>query len=945
MLLSNEPAVLISSADGTILFGNFTAHNLLKVNGKAINEYNLSDFFGKDILNFEHSQSSSTAREVFSAQDVEKNPINIELEIKKLPGENLFQINFYEDTDKIKKEKFNAIFIELGRKLSASIDEKEAAQIIFDAAESLIGWDAACLDLYDAKENKIYPVVLIDTIDGKRKEFPPTYVNAPPSNTSKEVIQSGAKLIHRKEENLRFKDLTPFGNKTRPSASMLIVPVRKANEVKGILSIHSYKFNAFSENDKEILQIMADHCAAALDRIDAEKRLRISDEKYKYLFHSSPIGIFQSTLEGKFITVNEALANILGYNKNELLELDLEKDLYFDSTQRKKTVEKHLTGGGGEEYEFLWKKKDGEPIWVSLNAYPVKHTTGEFKLFEGFVQDIDQKKRAEESLKDSEEKYRYLVENINEIIYSLDKNLIIEYVSPSLESISGYKRDELLGMNISNIIYKEDRHLLETTLKRSFSGKFEPVEMRVYHKHGGLRWVRSSNRIKIKDKKFVGISGVLTDITEKKEHDLALKKREEILNAVNFASKYFLRSSDWKDNILLVLKELTNAAGVSRTNIFVADYPDDETLLVSHKYEFVTDAKFAQDNIADLQNMNYIDIGFEDWMKRLLNRKVISGKVKDLPEVERSVLSGYGIKSILTIPVFVGNKFWGSIGFDDCEKERDWSPLEIDALKTAGDILASAIQRSQFEDELITAKEKAENSDKLKSEFLAQMSHEIRTPLNAIISFSSLIKDDLHHIVSDDLKDSFTIIDRAGKRIIRTIDLILNMAEIQTGSFEFKPVYLNIVEDILDKIYFDYSQIANSKKLKFEFTHSCDDCNVFADRHSVEQIFSNLIDNAIKYTQDGKVNIRANEGQDGSLFVDIVDTGIGISKEYLPSLFVPFSQEDQGYTRQFEGNGLGLALIEKYCRINNLQVKVSSKKNSGTTFRIIFPKELRSADI
>ena len=939
--MPNESAVFIVNEEGKIIYGNYSANKLLKINSKVISDYSIFDFLTTNILDFDTSKTAYFYSEKIEAFEKKSNPLYIDLEIKKISDQNLFQINFFENSNKIKKEKFDSIFIELGRKLSGAVNEKDAALIIFEAAESLIGWDAACLDLYDEKENKIHPVIVIDTIEGKHREFPPAYFNESPSNTSMEVINKGAKLIHRKKENLRFRDLTPFGNEKRPSASMIIVPMRKGNEVKGILSIHSYEFDAYSEYDRDLLQIMADHCAAAIDRIDAEKRLRISDEKYKYLFHSSPIGIFQSTLEGRFITVNEALANILGYTKDELLDLDLGKDIYLDPALRQKTVDHHLLKGAGGEYELLWKKKSGEPIWISLNAYPVQHTTGEFKLFEGFVQDINLKKRAEESLKISEEKYRYLVENINEIIYSLDKDLKIDYMSPSLESLGGYKREELIGMDIRNLIYKEDKYILEKLLRKSYSGKFEPIELRVYHKYGGLKWVRSSNRIKIKDKKFAGISGVLTDITEKKEYDLALKKREEILNAVNFASKYFLRSSDWKDNILLVLKELTNAAGVSRTNIFVAHYPDDETVLVSHTYEFSKDEKFSQNNTSKLQNIDFREIGLNNWMRRLLNREVISGKIKDFPESERNTLAGYGIKSILTIPVFVGNKFWGSINFDDCEKEREWSLLEIDALKTAGDILASAIHRSQFEDELITAKVKAENSDKLKSEFLAQMSHEIRTPLNAIISFSSLIKDDLHHIVSKDLNDSFAIIDRAGKRIIRTIDLILNMAEVQTGTFEFSPENLSITEDILEKIYFDYSQLASGKNLKFTYEHSCSNCIVYADKHSLEQIFSNLIDNAIKYTKKGKVEIFVNEPEDGGLYVDIIDTGIGISQEYLPSLFVPFSQEDQGYTRQYEGNGLGLALIEKYCRINNLQVKVDSKKNSGTTFRIIFPKKLR----
>ena len=111
---------------------------------------------------------------------------------------------------------------------------------------------------------------------------------------------------------------------------------------------------------------------------------------------------------------------------------------------------------------------------------------------------------------------------------------------------------------------------------------------------------------------------------------------------------------------------------------------------------------------------------------------------------------------------------------------------------------------------------------------------------------------------------------------------------------------------------------------------------ILADEYSIMQIFANLIDNAIKYTKKGKVEILLTKNKSGNVMVEVKDTGIGMSKEFLPKIFEPFVQEEQGYSRSYEGNGLGLALTKRYCEINNAVIEVESEKNVGSTFRVIF---------
>ncbi|MCK9280968.1 MAG: HAMP domain-containing histidine kinase [Melioribacteraceae bacterium] len=248
------------------------------------------------------------------------------------------------------------------------------------------------------------------------------------------------------------------------------------------------------------------------------------------------------------------------------------------------------------------------------------------------------------------------------------------------------------------------------------------------------------------------------------------------------------------------------------------------------------------------------------------------------------------------------------------------------------------IRLKKMVQELIKAKDDAVKANKLKSEFLAQMSHEIRSPLNIILNYTNFIKielDEGNFDTSSDLKGSFESIEIAGNRIIRTINMILNISELQTGSYE--PVYknINLKQDILDPVFRQYKVNAISKNIDFSIHYDILP-TVYGDEYSIGQIFSNLIDNAIKYTNKGFVKIRVFSSPDKSVAIRVEDSGIGISQEYLEKIFEPFSQEEQGYSRSYDGNGLGLALVKRYCTINNAEIDIRSEKAKGSSFQITF---------
>jgi signal transduction histidine kinase len=245
-------------------------------------------------------------------------------------------------------------------------------------------------------------------------------------------------------------------------------------------------------------------------------------------------------------------------------------------------------------------------------------------------------------------------------------------------------------------------------------------------------------------------------------------------------------------------------------------------------------------------------------------------------------------------------------------------------------------EEKQKRQELIDAKEIAERADRLKSEFLAQMSHEIRSPMNIALNYSYLLREVLQDNLTAEIVEYLDGIDSSGRRLMRTINLILNIAELE--SKVYNPIWenINIVEQVLQQMLKNYSVLAEQKGIELSFTYDNSSLYVYGDKYSIYELLSNLIDNAVKYTFKGWIKINLGKNEKNEIMLTIEDTGIGISEEYLQNIFTPFLQEDHGYSRQFEGNGLGMALVKKYCNLNRIDIKIESKKGAGTKITLIF---------
>lgn len=242
--------------------------------------------------------------------------------------------------------------------------------------------------------------------------------------------------------------------------------------------------------------------------------------------------------------------------------------------------------------------------------------------------------------------------------------------------------------------------------------------------------------------------------------------------------------------------------------------------------------------------------------------------------------------------------------------------------------------RKQVEVELIKAKEEAEKSNSVKSLFLLNMSHEIRIPLNLILGFTDIIKDSVDHLLGEEEKGFFDILKSSGERLYRTIHGILDISQIEAGTLKFNLKRLRL-HDLVEKIIKELLPEAQSKGLELTYISKVINSTIIADEQSLVSAVSNLVDNAIKYTVQGKIEVSLNKN-DKELILTINDTGIGMAEDYLDQMFNSFSQESTGHTRKYQGLGLGLAIAKRYLEVNNVGIEVQSVKGIGTTFTLTF---------
>jgi PAS domain S-box-containing protein len=616
-------------------------------------------------------------------------------------------------------------------------------------------------------------------------------------------------------------------------------------------------------------------------RKEMEDDLFESERRFRGLFENATMGIYRSSLDGEILMANNALLKMLGFESLEKIkQRGLTQAGYVYPDKRDEFIKKLKESGNLIGFETQWRRLDGSIIFVRESARLDYNESGE-GIIEGTVEDISLSKLADIELREAGERLQTVFDNLYDAIIIHDQFGEIININSKVLDLYNISMEEAIGCSIKDI-----------------SSKDNPLDTIAQY------WQNV-------------VAGGKTHRFEWK----AMRPKDKFVFDVEvFLSKITLGKEDY---VLSNIRDITEQKKAQKQLLITQKAVE---LNASPIFWISKESNFIYVNNAAVEKLGYT---FEELLKMKVSEVDPSWTDKYWEEFGYEMLKEKGVAQ-----------------FETSQKKKDGSeyPVEVNTSVINYEdeeviiaIVNDITERKKDAENLIKAKEKAEQSDKLKSEFLAGMSHEIRTPINTILNYISLIRSDLGSNTTEDIKSSFEMIDSGSRRLIRTIDSIINMSQLQSGAYELKTELISIVDDVLDRLFQEFKQTAIQKHLTFEFDVKTKDTNVLVDLYTITQLFINLIDNALKYTNVGSVKIVV-ESEDEFIKIDISDTGIGIKHDFLPTLFEPFLQEEMGYTRSFEGNGLGLALVKKYIHLNNGSIVVDSKKGLGSIFTVKLPK-------
>ncbi|MBL7961310.1 PAS domain S-box protein [bacterium] len=273
------------------------------------------------------------------------------------------------------------------------------------------------------------------------------------------------------------------------------------------------------------------------DQMVLAGRLLESEEKYRNLFDTLSVGVFESTPDGRFKTVNSKLSTMLGYETTEeVLQLDLWKNLYYNDNDRAKFIKKYETTGEIENVEAVWKKKDGSPVTVNVSGRKIVDSNGRIEGYAGIVIDVTDKKETEQKLKESEHRYSELVKNAHDAIYTLSTDGLMTSVNPAFELITGWSAAERMGRSFSDIIHPEDLAILKKASDQAIRGDTSPAfEIRILRKDDQYLIVEFTVS-PLRNGKVKGILGIARDVTERKKLEEVVRRAQKMDSLGNLAS-------------------------------------------------------------------------------------------------------------------------------------------------------------------------------------------------------------------------------------------------------------------------------------------------------------------------------------------------------------------------------------------------------------------------
>ena len=438
------------------------------------------------------------------------------------------------------------------------------------------------------------------------------------------------------------------------------------------------------------------------------------------------------------------------------------------------------------------------------------------------------------------------------------------------------------------------------------------------------------------------------DMREHNEMMSRIDRQNNLLEIVNRVSAVLLEPDvdNFEENLLSSMGMMGNAVDADRVYIWKNE-ADDGKLFCTQLYEW-SEGAAPQQGSEDTIHKPYDDT--PGWEETLSQGKCINSIVADMSPVEQAYLSPQGILSILIVPVFLHEQFWGIVGFDDCKNERTFTDNEELILRSGGRMVVNALIRYNMTQDIIETAAQLEASvleanaaNMAKSGFLARMSHEIRTPMNAIIGMAELaLREDDAAIV----REHVLTVKQAGINLLSIINDILDLSKIESGALQIVPTSYTFSSLINDVISIIRMRIIDSSVRFSVNTDSNIPNEMIGDEIRIRQILINLLGNAVKYTDKGFITLtiygECPDEDTINLTMEIMDSGRGIKPEDIDKLFSDYFQVDSEDNRFVEGVGLGLPITRNLVRAMGGDITVDSEYGKGSLFTVTLPQKIYS---
>ena len=652
------------------------------------------------------------------------------------------------------------------------------------------------------------------------------------------------------------------------------------------LSYYETFFNPIFYNNK----IIGASCLAKniTDRIAQEKELQFSEEKYRNLFESNndSITLFKLNAENNpshFIEANSASTEIFGYSKSDLLTLSV-KDIEPITERKRKARIETLLAEGRINFETKIKTKRGDLREVETKAVLMQYK-GEPAVM-NISRDISERKKTENNLKKAHENLATIFDALPDVLFEvgLDGRIYhfhsneTEMLAINPERLMGKLFQDVLPPEVSEIIFSA---IHEAKKKGKSKGKQYSLKLEkgVFCFELSVSIIKGSN---IKNPHFIALAH---NITERKRTEINLKLSEQKLKAIFHLANSGIMLTDNQGKILTFNDWWYEELGYSKDefkSLTIFDVTMGEDLEMSQK-----------------------------WSKKLFDGTIEKYQIeKRFKRKDNSTL-------------------WTEVSVSGIKDENN------KVIKAIG-IVIDISERKKIVQELIISKEHAEQSDRLKSAFLANMSHEIRTPMNGILGFTELLKDP--KLGEEEQKEYIEIIEKSGERMLNIINDLINISKVESGQMEISIGETNINSQ-LDYLYTFFKPEAIKKGLHFEVKNqlSFKDSRIKTDREKIYAVLTNLIKNAIKFTNSGAIEFGYTIKEKFLEFY-IKDTGSGIPDSKKEIVFERFRQVNEINNINInEGSGLGLTISKAYVEMLGGKIWLESEIGKGSTFYFTIP--------